>query len=66
MANTTSTTTTKKRTLTPEQKARNAERLRRFRAENPDKCREYRRRYIIKAAARLEAEAAAADRGEGK
>lgn len=63
MANTTSTTT-KKRTLTPEQKARNAARLRKYRAEHPDRCKRYRETYILRAAQRL-LEAEAAERGGG-
>lgn len=40
---------------------RDIERQRKFRRENPEKCREYRQRYYIRAAARL----LAAQQGQG-
>lgn len=54
---------TKRKPLTGEARQRDIERQRRFRREHPDKCREYRRRYIVRAAARLLAEDA--ERGGG-
>lgn len=56
----------KRKPMTPEQRQRDIERQRRFRQEHPDKCREYRRRWMAKAAARLIAEAEAAERGDSK
>ena len=47
----------KRKPMTPEQRQRDIERQRRFRQEHPDKCREYRRRWLAKAAARIVAEA---------
>ena len=47
----------KRKPMTPEQRQREIERQRRFRREHPDKCREYRRRWLAKAAARIVAEA---------
>ena len=47
----------RRKPMTPEQRQRDIERQRRFRRDNPDKCREYRRRYILKAAMRLQREA---------
>lgn len=54
---------TKRKPLTGEARQRDIERQRRFRAEHPERCREYRRRYIIRAAARFLAEDA--ERGGG-
>ena len=56
----------KRKPMTPEQRQRDIERQRRFRQEHPDKCRENRRRWLAKAAARLISEAEAAERGDSK
>lgn len=53
----------KRKPMTPEQRQRDIERQRRFRQEHPDKCREYRRRWLAKAAARIVAEAEAEGKG---
>jgi len=59
---TSATTKRRRKPMTPEQRQRDIERQRRFRAEHPDRCREYRRRYILRAAARIaEAEAEGGD-----
>lgn len=51
--------------MTPdERRARAAERLREARARDPWRFAEYRRRYILKKAERLRAEAEAAEGGE--
>lgn len=47
----------KRKPMTPEQRQRDIERQRRFRREHPERCREYRRRWLAKAAARIVAEA---------
>ena len=52
----TTNTTTKKRVRTPEQKARFAAYMRQYRADHADAIREHRRRYILNAARRIEAE----------
>lgn len=54
---------TKRKLMTEEQRQRDIERQRRFRAEHPERCREYRRRYILRLAERIKAEEAAAERG---
>lgn len=46
-----------------ERRQRNAEYLRRYRAANPERVRAWRRAYILRAAARLQAEAEAEARG---
>lgn len=56
-------TSINKRTYTPDQLARRAEYLRRYRAEHPDKVRAWRDAYILRRAARLQAEAAEAEGG---
>ena len=53
----------KRKPMTPEQRQRDIERQRRFRQEHPDRCREYRRRWLVKAAARIMAEAEAEGKG---
>lgn len=68
--NSTSTTSTAKRrrTYTDEQRARNAEYLRRYRAEHPDAARRWRETYILRKAEKLRAQAeaeAALDGGSG-
>lgn len=57
------TSAKRRRVMTPEQRQRDIERQRRFRAEHPERCREYRRRWLVKAAARIMAEAAAEGKG---
>ena len=55
-----------KRRYTPEQLAHRAEYLRRYRAAHPEASKRWRRNYILRAAARMQAEAEAeggADRG---
>lgn len=52
----------KRRELTPEQRQRNAERLREARRREPERFKRYREAYIKRAAARL-IEAEAVDRG---
>lgn len=56
-------TNTTRRIFTPEQRALQAAYLRRYRAEHPDKVRAWRDGYILRKAARLQAEAAEAERG---
>lgn len=53
----TTSTTTKKRVYTPEQRQRNAAYVKAYRARNPDRVKQWRRNYIMAAAARLQAEA---------
>lgn len=48
-----------KRTYTDEQRQRNAAYLREYRKRNPDKVRAWRDRYVLKRAAKLQAEAEA-------
>ena len=64
------TSAKRRRVMTPEQRQRDIERQRRFRQEHPDKCREYRRRWlekqVAKRAAALIAEAEASERGGGR
>jgi len=50
---TSATTKRRRKPMTPEQRQRDIERQRRFRREHPERCKEYRRRYIVKAAARI-------------
>jgi len=61
---------TKRKPLTGEARQRDIERQRRFRAEHPERCREYRRRWlekqVAKRAAALIAEAEASERGGGR
>lgn len=52
-------TAKKKRTYTDEQRERNAARLREYRKARPDKVRAWRDAYILRRAARLQAEAEA-------
>lgn len=62
----TSTTTSTKRRFTPEQLAHRAEYQRRYRREHPEASRRWWRSYVLRKAARLQAEAEAeggADRG---
>lgn len=49
-------TTDTKRVVSPEQRARQAEYLRRYRHEHPERVKAWRRTYILKAAARMQAE----------
>lgn len=56
----------RRREMTPEQRQRDIERQRRFRRDNPDKCRMYRERYILRAAARLIAGAEGVKGGEAE
>lgn len=59
------TSAKRRRVMTPEQRQRDIERQRRFRQEHPDRCREYRRRWLAKAAARIVAEAEGHGAGAG-
>ena len=55
---------TSRKFMTEEQRQRDIERQRRFRVEHPEKCREYRRRYILRLAERIKAEEGAERGGE--
>lgn len=62
----TDTSTSKtKRTLTDEQRARNAAYLREYRLHNPDKVRKWRDNYVLRRAARLQAEGLGGADGAG-
>lgn len=52
-----------KRQFTPEQRQHQAQYLRLYRAAHPDKVRAWRDNYILRRAAKLQAEAAEAERG---
>lgn len=57
------TRSTQKRTLTPEQRQRNNEYVKRYRHAHPEKVAQWRDSYILRRAARLQAEAEAEARG---
>lgn len=58
-------TTTSKRTYTDEQRRARAEYQRRYRRDHPDATRRWRDGYILRAAAKLQAEGATVDGGSG-
>jgi hypothetical protein len=58
-------TTTSKRTYTDEQRRARAEYQRRYRRDHPDAARRWRDGYILRRAAKLQAEGATVDGGSG-
>ena len=56
----------KRKPLTPEQRRRNAERLREARRREPERFKRYKDAYILRRAARLQAELDAALRAEAE